>query len=104
MDFPKAPDQLGSFMGLAITGGVLGLETLPQLLDAPEQGVDPKRTFAAAALKVVLGAKGADGLGEACKAADLHAGAFLEADATLDPDAPSVADWLASQGLSAVPL
>ena len=67
-------------------------------------GVEPKRAFAAAALKAVKAVKGGDaGLQEACNAVGLKAGSFLTAD-EMDPDAPSVEDWLASQGLSSVPL
>lgn len=106
MDFPKAPQQLGGFVGSAVNAGVVGLDVLTPLMEG-DSSAEPKRTFGAACLKSVLAAKmGGDAaaLGAACTDAGLHADVVFAADPELDVGLPSVSDWLAAEGLAAVPL
>lgn len=44
------------------------------------------------------------GLANACSAVDLHAEEMFKPDPELDAGLPSTAEWLASEGLSSVPL
>lgn len=88
-------------VGSAALQGILALDALPQLLEG-DYGVEPKREFACAAFTRVQQQAGADGLAEMCTKAGVHAGAFLGADATLDPDAPSIEDFLKQQGLAGI--
>eukprot|EP00197_Chlamydomonas_leiostraca_P005573 CAMPEP_0202868122 /NCGR_PEP_ID=MMETSP1391-20130828/10244_1 /ASSEMBLY_ACC=CAM_ASM_000867 /TAXON_ID=1034604 /ORGANISM="Chlamydomonas leiostraca, Strain SAG 11-49" /LENGTH=750 /DNA_ID=CAMNT_0049548243 /DNA_START=115 /DNA_END=2367 /DNA_ORIENTATION=+ len=104
MDFPKGPQQLGGFLGAAVASGALSLEVLPQLLEG-DASAEPKRNFGAAALKVLKEKVGGDeGLANACSAVDLHAEEMFKPDPELDAGLPSTAEWLASEGLSSVPL
>eukprot|EP00199_Chlamydomonas_sp_CCMP681_P001146 CAMPEP_0119108212 /NCGR_PEP_ID=MMETSP1180-20130426/13526_1 /TAXON_ID=3052 ORGANISM="Chlamydomonas cf sp, Strain CCMP681" /NCGR_SAMPLE_ID=MMETSP1180 /ASSEMBLY_ACC=CAM_ASM_000741 /LENGTH=774 /DNA_ID=CAMNT_0007093803 /DNA_START=23 /DNA_END=2347 /DNA_ORIENTATION=- len=106
MDYPKATQQLGQYVGMCVAAGALSLDVLPKLLGSGDYGVDVKRDLALAAFSAVQTAKGgAAGLLEACTAASLQASSFLTADASLDSEAQSVEAWLESVGLKgAVPL
>lgn len=104
MDFPKAPQQLGHFVGLAISSGALELGDLSPLLEG-DASAEPKRNFGAAAFKAVKAAQGSDDkLAAACQAAGVKANALFMADPQMDQGLPSVEEWLKQEGLAAVPL
>ncbi|KAF8054978.1 eukaryotic translation initiation factor isoform 4G-2 [Scenedesmus sp. PABB004] len=100
LDVPKAPQLLGRLLGEAVAAGALPLAALPELLEGAE-GAEAKRGFGEAALKAA--AAGGVDLAAACGPAGVSGEALFAAD-EFDGDLPSVKDWLAGAGLSAVPL
>ncbi len=83
--------------------GILALDALPQLLEG-ESGIEPKREFACGVFNRIKSHTGTEGLAELCIKSGLKMTDFLEADAAIDADAPSVESFLKQQGLTELPL
>lgn len=103
LDVPLSPQILGRTAAALAEAGALRFADVPGLVAAVE-AVEPKRHFfrhLLSALAVSLGEPGA-----AAMVADSGARLvpLLEADAELDPNAPTVRDFVKSEGLDWVPL
>mmetsp|Transcript_38153 Transcript_38153/g.113037 ORF Transcript_38153/g.113037 Transcript_38153/m.113037 type:complete len:152 (-) Transcript_38153:1086-1541(-) len=105
LDVPKAPRLLGGVLGAVVSAGALDVGVLPTLLEG-DSGVEPKRDFAAAALRrFVASGGGAAACRAACEASGVKASAFLAPDELDGPDCQPVDAWLAKETLAdAVPL
>lgn len=105
LDVPAAPQLLGGFFGKAVSGGAAVLDVLPDMLEG-DYGAGPKRAFTAAALKTLQAKLGDAGLAQLCHTSGIKAGDFLQPHPEFDEgeDLPAVDAWLASQGLSVVPV
>lgn len=104
LDVPKAPKLLGDLVGHAVTEKALDLDVLPGLCSQSESA-EPRRDFAAATFSYIKDKAGEEQLKELCTKAKLQAGQFLAAVPEIDPpDLPEPKAFLASQGLSAVPV
>jgi hypothetical protein len=100
---PLSPQILGRAAAALAAAGTLRFASLEALLGGVE-AVEPKRHFfrhLMASLEKELGREGAAAM---VAESGAHVGPLLHADPELDPGAPSVFDFVKSEGLEWVPL
>jgi hypothetical protein len=100
---PLSPQILGRAAAALAEAGTLRFAAVEALLSGVE-AVEPKRHFFRHLVSALAKELGQEAAAAMVKESGAHCGPLLDADAELDPGAPSVFDFMKSEGLEWVPL
>jgi hypothetical protein len=103
MDVPMSPQILGQALAALLLAGALQFATLEGLLEKCES-CDPKRRLFAKLMEPLEAGLSREGATQMVKESGVSIGVLLDADKDLEPSAPSVFDWVKTEGLDWVPL
>jgi hypothetical protein len=103
MDVPMSPQILGQALAALLLAGAMQFSCLEGLLEKCES-CDPKRRLFAKLMEPLKVGLSAEGAVQMVKESGLSIGVLLDADQELEPNAPSVFDWVKTEGLDWVHL
>lgn len=103
VDIPLAPPILGKFLAALLEQGTLPTTSLEPFFDASEMA-EAKRAVFKNLMRTLETSLGQAPAAELLKKGDVHIGPFLDASKDLEPNLPSVFDFVKMEKLEWVPL
>lgn len=103
VDFPLAPPILGKFLAALLEQGTLSTAPLEGFFQASEMA-EPKRAVFKHLMRTLESSLGQGPAAELLTKGDVHVGPLLDAEKELEPNLPSVFDFVKMENLEWVPL